>query len=57
LSAFAGICDAADRHAQMGVISVGPNGELVEDVGTSLATPILSAVAANVWPELKTSPD
>lgn len=36
------------NYAQTGVLSLGPNDNLVESVGTSFATPIVSSLAANI---------
>ncbi len=57
LTHYGGNCDINGDHLQCGVISFNGNGQLAEDIGTSFSTPIVSAIASNVWQELSVRPD
>lgn len=46
---YGGNCAANSGFAQMGVLSIGPNNALYETLGTSFATPLVSAQAAYLW--------
>jgi serine protease AprX len=53
VSHYGGNCNASLQCAQMGVLSVGPGNNVMESVGTSFATPIVSAQAASIWQALQ----
>jgi serine protease AprX len=55
VSHFGGNCDANLRFNQVGILSTGADGMLVENIGTSFATPIVSSITASVWHELQIS--
>lgn len=55
LGHYAGDVSANDQLEGFGIQSVGPNDEVLESVGTSFATPLVSAMAANVWRDLEVS--
>lgn len=44
--------DAAELLGGFGVLSLIPSGHVAESVGTSFATPAVSAIAANLWDQL-----
>lgn len=46
---FGGNSSSPSFFAQTGILTTGPNNALCETIGTSFATPIVSAQAANVW--------
>lgn len=48
-----GNCDRAGDYLQTGVLSIHGNGSIAENIGTSFATPLASAVAAHVFHELE----
>lgn len=50
-----GNCDRSGDYLQTGVLSVYGNGSIAENIGTSFATPLASAVAAHVFQELEVS--
>lgn len=45
---FGGNCDSNGSHAQVGVLSLDPRGNLAESLGTSFASPIVAALLATV---------
>lgn len=45
---YGGNCDREGEYTQMGVLSTGGNGTLLEDVGTSYACPIVAGLLANL---------
>lgn len=45
---FGGNCDAKGSHAQVGVLSLDPRGNLAESLGTSFASPIVASLLATV---------
>ncbi|PCJ51631.1 MAG: hypothetical protein COA70_13835 [Planctomycetota bacterium] len=53
LSHYGGNCCENGTFLQSGVISINDDGRLVENVGTSFSTPMVSAIAAGVWNELE----
>lgn len=55
LSHYGGNCAPKGIFAQIGILSIGPNNTLCETLGTSFATPLVSAQAANLWMELDSS--
>lgn len=48
LSHYGGNCTQMGDFSQTGVVSLGEGGQLVEDIGTSFATPLVSTLAANI---------
>lgn len=52
LGHYAGDVDVSNALNGFGILSVGPGNQLFESVGTSFSTPLVSAIAANVWSEL-----
>jgi serine protease AprX len=48
LSHIGGNCNSAGNCSQIGVLSIDGRGNLVEDCGTSFATPLVSTLHANV---------
>jgi hypothetical protein len=50
---YAGNCDASGNYMQTGIVSVGLNGQLHEDIGVSFATPLVTAIAGTVDRELR----
>ena len=46
---FGGNVMANGNSAQLGVLSTGPNNQLLENIGTSFATPIVSAITAELY--------
>lgn len=53
LGHYAGDVSAVDTLDGFGIQSVGPGDEVLESVGTSFSTPLVSAMAANVWRDLE----
>ena len=45
---YGGNCDATGQHSQMGLRSLDGHGNLVEDVGTSFASPQTAGLVANL---------
>jgi len=56
VSHIGGNCDASLNYRQMGVCSLGENGSIVENVGTSFATPLVTSIVASIDAELKDRP-
>ena len=59
---YGGNCSANGTFAQTGVLSIGPNNTLCETLGTSFATPLVSAQASVLWnyldsPESPSTPE
>ncbi len=54
VSHYAGNCDSQGNYFQTGVVSLGLNRQLIEHVGVSYATPLISAIAGTVESELRT---
>lgn len=52
LACYGGNCDGTGQYVQTGVISIDGRGHLAENIGTSFATPLVSALVANVEAEL-----
>ncbi|MBL4753726.1 MAG: S8 family peptidase [Flavobacteriales bacterium] len=52
---YGGNCSENGTYAQTGVLSIGPNNSLCETLGTSFATPLVSAQAAVLWSYLDTA--
>lgn len=52
VSHYAGDVDAGGQLVGFGIQSIGPDDRLYESVGTSFSTPLVSAIAANVWQSL-----
>ena len=50
---YGGNCDANGAFGGAGVRSILPGGIIGESIGTSFATPLASALAANVWQALE----
>ena len=48
ISHIGGNCDDLGVCSQIGVISIDGKGNIAEDMGTSFATPLISALAANI---------
>ena len=48
-----GNCDASGTFDGVGVRSLLPGGHVGESIGTSFSTPLVSAIAANVWQTLE----
>jgi serine protease AprX len=48
-----GNCNSHGQFSGSGVRSLLPGGDIGESVGTSFSTPIISAIAANVWQALE----
>jgi len=46
---FGGNSTSPSVFAQTGILSIGPSNTLCETIGTSFATPLVSAQAANLW--------
>ncbi|MBA0177504.1 S8 family peptidase [Pectobacterium carotovorum] len=53
LNHFGGNCDNNLDCMDTGIIAIGPNNNLCESLGTSLATPLVSSLAASLWYELE----
>ncbi len=53
VSHYAGNCDSDGNCMQTGVVSLGLNGQLTEDIGVSYATPLVTAIAGTVSSELR----
>lgn len=49
VSHYGGNCTVNHIYTQTGILSIGPNNVLVETLGTSFATPLVSAQAAVLW--------
>jgi len=49
VSHYGGNCTANSTYTQMGLLSIGPNNSHCETLGTSFATPLVSAQAAVLW--------
>jgi hypothetical protein len=45
---YGGNCDKSGDYTQTGVISLGGSGQIVENIGTSFSTPLVSTLMANV---------
>ena len=52
VSHVGGNCTANTDCVQTGVVSIGGNNNIAENVGTSFATPLISALAAGIWQEI-----
>ncbi|MBC16250.1 MAG: hypothetical protein CL942_04270 [Desulfovibrio sp.] len=48
ISHYGGNCNVNGDYSQTGVVSLGEQGALVENVGTSFAAPLISTLTANV---------
>lgn len=46
---YGGNCTSDGIYSQTGVLSIGPENSLCETIGTSFATPLVSAQAAALW--------
>lgn len=55
LTHWSGDVDSNWALAGYGIRSIGPGDDELEAVGTSFATPIVSAIAANIWNDLEAS--
>lgn len=53
---WSGDVDTSGGINGTGISSIAPTDTSAESVGTSFATPIVSAIAANVWEELEAAP-
>ena len=45
---YGGNCDETGGYTQMGILSTGSTGNLLEDIGTSYACPIIAGLLANL---------
>jgi len=57
LSHYSGNCDEQGNCMQTGIISMNAQAELIEDIGVSYGTPLVSAIAGGVESELRVGPD
>jgi hypothetical protein len=53
LTHYAGNIDAAGQYLQTGIISIDGTGHIAENVGTSFACPLVSAIAGSTYRELE----
>jgi hypothetical protein len=49
---YGGNCDHVGGYTQMGILSTGASGNLLEDIGTSYACPLVSGLLANLHGDL-----
>ena len=52
ISHIGGNCAGNFDCVQTGVISIGGNNDIAENVGTSFATPLISSLVAGIWQEI-----
>ena len=57
VSHYAGNCDSSGNYIQTGIVSIGNNSKVVEDIGVSFATPLVTVVSGNVDHELRIGSD
>ncbi len=56
VSHIGGNCTGRLECVQTGVISIGGNNDIAENVGTSFATPLVSSLVAGIWQEITVGP-